>query len=624
MCQERAASTTLAVWLALAAGPAGAAPAGFTGRLPPEPPDRLGAAWAAALAVGDDQPERAFAAWRQVLAERAGEEAWQRRELPGSAPTKPYLSVDGLFARKPSPPPSLEHLLVAWQRLRPDSAGPDLMRVLQEELGGTREAVVSLLDRHPDDPMLIWHAAHLLRKAGEAPRGRQILTRWVQRRVAAELPHRLLADHDQLVGDKGQLETTLLDWFERGPRTTALLRRWLDSDLAARESGRTRQLVDAVVREPQGADALAVCHRLTERLADRDRGRACLRRLADSAGSDSVVAQAALRAEAILAAQSNDAARLTQALEMLPDSDRAQTRIVTALALPTPERCADRVTLIKNAAATPHWEPGLARAMTVALRPCLDQIDARAVFERLLAQTDGEDLAGVVLAAAERGNGTPRFPVEVEDLTARLRSAVDARESSELLTSALDLAYEVAGRTEARLALETAWNQRSPRLSLAAAQSQATADFTFVHGNQDGLVELIELQRSARPEVEVSGSYWSLYVTLAGPRRAERMAAELMADPSPATPAFLLAAQAARSRGDHVLAASRYRSYLARVRGNLLVAVELVALLAENGELDRVPATAAAFCRGPFDNWKVDSAECARLLLDWAQVSTSG
>ncbi|HVS15977.1 MAG TPA: hypothetical protein VMV46_18805 [Thermoanaerobaculia bacterium] len=524
---------------------------------------------------GDAEPMHQLMTWGAVMMQATV--LHQRRTIEG-------VAVAG------SPEEAQEALLERWQRLRPSSGGPHLFRLFS--IHDPQARVAPLLDlaaRYPDDPLVLWQSAQTLRQAGESRRVVEMLEGFVARHPQRGIAHRLLAEHYGSLGNETLQGEALRRWAEAVPEDPALLSQWLAAGFGRLEPEETNRLVERFLAGSPGGDAgLQACLQLLrDRFGvHRTGAEACVARIAGESepGSNAATQATAALAEAAVAA--GDWTALIANLEALEPKARVRALVGAARSLPTPERCSERLELLRAAfdvlgpvegtSSSPH------HSIASAANACDARPEAQRLFLDLLAAAPAASAMDVVGAWAHNVNGVWRGdlpPGTAAVLEARLADSpqVGAPEV-ESLYRALDVVYQVADADlDRRFELLRRWQQQSP--DTLRHQEVIALAWELVERDEGAeAVAVLERQLDRRFTSEAAELLWQLHagaqdddVDADDPAaweqavvRAERFAAELIASGDATRSAFghVLTARSALYAGDAAGAERQYRAAL--------------------------------------------------------------
>lgn len=589
---RRCTGATLAVAVAILI--AGTGPPGLAQEGAPQAPDletmeaKLEEAFQAALDLPNEEPMHLLQAWGSLLMNAVMVERARSMAEAGEGGTPPPID-HGAVA---------EAVLARWQRLRPEAGGPELLRALQlQDPAEKRAAVVALLDRYPEDPLVAWQAANELRQAGEATLATQALETFVARNPDRPVAYRLLAQ------DVRDNETRLAEILERWARATPgdpnLALAWMASSLTRQEPEATdRMLSELFARGPTGEAGLRACLQVLRARgsAYTERARACVARFAGDPDVPDRVAEEATSALVGMAAAEGDWSALLGVLDALEPGARVRALISAAHRLETPRQCGEVLDLLTVASEALGDEGSLYPAVASALRPCSEVPAAQDLLLALLRRTPVENASGVLQRWVFRVDGEWRGRLPEGAAGVLERRLEQDPEASELL-EALDVAYQIAGGDEKRFELLRRWHRLAPE-SLHGEQLLDLAYGLAEREETEAAVELLEGRLETRSEAEVVDALWLLYLEEELLERAERFAADLMArgEPWRARMGHHLAARAALVREDPGAAETHYWSALEGDNPRQDVAAELLAAISWQGDTERLGPTARRIC----------------------------
>jgi TPR repeat protein/predicted Zn-dependent protease len=491
----------------------------------------------------------------------------------------------------------VERVLERWQRLRPDAAGPDLFRALAiEDAAAKRTAVVALLDGHPDDAVVVWHATNELRQAGEAERVTAVLETFVARNAERPVGYRMLAQNAR--SNQTRLAEVLERWARATPGDPELVSAWLGSTLPRQEPDRTQRVVaELFARRPGGQADLGACLEVL-RGGDPEfaaAARACVARTAADPAAPPHVVEQATTEMAGMAAADGDWSALVGSLDDLEPEVRFRSLLTAARRVEAPARCTERVDLLTLAAsAVGEVDDGL-RSVASALDDCSGRPEARDLFLELLGRAATEEVPGVVHAWLTRVNRVLQGELPAGS-TALLEQRLRAEPDAAPLLEALALAYELADPEGRRLEVLRRWQQVAPG-SFRGEKARDLAWELVERERPEEAVEVLERQLETGFEREVGEALWELYVETEGPERAASFAADLLRDEQPwkVGVGHHLAARSALLGGDLAGAEAHYWQALAS-HGHDDLALELLGAVAARGEAAGLAATARRIC----------------------------
>lgn len=590
---RRCTRATLAVAVAILI--AGTGPPGLAQEGAPEAPDletmeaQLEEAFQAALDLPDEEPMHVLQVWGSVVMNAVMLERARTRSETGEGAAPPPVDHEAVA----------DAVLARWQRLRPEAGGPELFRALQlQDPAEKRAAVVALLDRFPDDPLVAWQAANELRQAGEATLATQALETFVARNPDRPVAYRLLAQDAR--DNQTRLAEVLERWARATPGDPNLALAWMASSLPRQEPEATdRMLAELFARGPAGEAGFRACLQVMRRAgsAYADQARACVARFAGDPEVSDRLAEEATSALVGMAAADGDWSALLSALDDLEPRARVRALISAAHRLETPRQCGEVLDLLTVASEALGDEGSLYPAVASALRPCSEVPAARDLFLALLHRTPVENASGVLHRWVLRVNGAWRGELPAGAVGV-LERRLEQNPGSPHLLEALDVAYQIAGGGEKRFELLQRWHRLAPR-SLQREQVVDLAYGLAQHGETEEAVEVLEGRLESRFEPEVVEALWTLYLQTDGQARAERFAGELIADGEPwrARVGHHLAARSALVREELGAAEAHYWKVLESDFPRQDVAVELLAAISWQGDTERLEPAARRICQ---------------------------
>lgn len=601
-------------WLLIALlGVAGLPPDALTQPNSGEMPDlaaaeaQYEAAFTAALEASEDNPQGALMAWESVLMQASMLE--HRRSLEkGSGGSLDHAGA-------------LERVLERWQRLRPNAGGPHLLRALSLPDEAAKGATVAqLLDRYPDEPLIVWQAQQSLRRSGQAARATAAVEAFAAKHPTRSLSYRMLA---QDAGDNStRLAETLARWAAAMPGDPELAATWLRSSLPQQEPAATEQMLrEFLARQPRGEAALTACLE-TVRLgipALAQEATACVGRIAADPGSSPPLAERAVAGLASLAAAGGDRAALLASLARLSPEARLRAVVAAARELQVPARCSEVVELLGVAQGAIGNDPGAFSAVAGTLAGCSEQTAAQQLFLALLRRAPAEALPQVLFSwGVIRVNGVLHGELSV-DAVATLERRLEAGPGSPYLFQALNLAYELADAEEKRFVLLKRWQQRDPAsFSFGTEHALALAAGLLKRNQREAAVVVMEELLASRFDAKAAEALWQLYAESERADRADRFAASLAAsgDSWRAAAGHRLLAHSALEREDFEAAEAEYWQALTGEHPSREIAVELLAILAFRGPSTRLESAARQLCdRMKLAEGGAESASCAADLL---------
>lgn len=548
----------------------------------------LEGAFQAALEMSDEEPVHVLQAWGSVLMQAVMVERARAMSEAGEGVEPPPLDHQAVT----------EAVLDRWQRLRPEAGGPELFRALGlQDPAEKRAAVAALLDRHPDDPLVVWQAVNELRQAGEATRATEVLHSFLARNPDRPLAHRFLAQDAR--GNQTRLADVLERWSRATPGDPDLVMAWLASDLPRQDLEATYRVLDELfARGPTGENGFRACLQILrmDLGSHADRARACVARFAGDPDVPDRVAEQATSALVGLAAGEGDWSSLLAALDSLEPADRVRALLSAALELEKPRQCGEVLDLLTVASEALGEEGSSYATVASALRGCSHQPAAQELFLSLLRQVPAEQAAGVVHRWVSRTNGVWRGELP-PGAAGVLERRLDEDPASPRLLEALDVVHQIEGRGDRRFEILRRWHRLDPQ-SLRSEHVVALAHGLADRGEADASVELLEGRLESRIEPEVVDALWALYLGGDDPERAERFAADLLAggEPWQARAGHLLLARSALVREDLAAAEARYWKALETDVPRPDLAVELLAALSWHGDTERLAGVARRLC----------------------------
>jgi TPR repeat protein len=548
---------------------------------------QLEEAFQEALAMSEEEPMHVLQAWGSVLMNAAVLERIRAMSEMGEGAEPPPLDHQAVT----------ESVLARWQRLRPESGGPDLLRALQiRDPAEKRAAVVALLDRHPDEPLVVWQATNELRQAGETRRATEELESFLARDPSRPLAYRFLAQDAR--DNETRLAEVLERWARAVPSDPEMALHWLQSSLPRREPEATaRMLDDLFAGGPAGEAGLRACLQVA-RMPDTGyaaRARGCVARFAGDPEAPARLSEDATSALVGFAAADGDWSALLAALDALEPADRVRALVSAAGRLDAPDRCVERLDLL-TVAAEALGEDGNYRSASTVLLGCARLPAARELFLDLLRRAPASRVADVLGAWTSRVNGVLRGELPA-GAAAVLEGRLEQEPPSSELLGALDLVYELTGEDGRRFELLRRWHRLDPE-SLRREHVAALAHGLADRGEPEAGMELLEARLESRFEPEVVDALWLLYVEGDHQERAERFAADLMArgEPWRDRVGHLLAARSALVRENLAAAEAHYWKFLEEGAAGRAVAVELLAAISWHGDTERLEPTARRIC----------------------------
>ena len=493
----------------------------------------------------------------------------------------------------------VEEVLQRWQQARPESAGPDLLRIFQLPSVDAKQAgVLGLLDRYPDDLLLTWQASQLLRDMGETARATELVESFATRNPDKPGTHRLLVEHYGIVDNQTRQLEALGRWAEAVPGDPEMVTFWLAANPPGQNDAATARVLDAFfATEPSGVDSLQACRQVLSNAgpAYRQAGRACLGRLA--ADPTSSIAEQAAQSLASDAAAAGDIAGMLAALESLEPSARLQAIVSAAEQLPAPERCTERISLLRAASGQLSADDSLDSALSLALRACASQPAAQDLFLELLRGLPPERLAALISGWVVRVND--RWQGELPETTTTILAQRQRQSpSSAELFRALDIAYQVTHQPELRYQLLLGQSNRDPA-NLDGDQACALAWELIARNDEATARQVLAAQLAKHFHPRVAELLWQSYRQAEESGPAARLAADLMAseDPAGRTMGHILAARSAFLDSDPETGEQEYWAALREDNPDPQVAVEmLVSVASAAGDSSRLGALAQQIC----------------------------
>jgi tetratricopeptide (TPR) repeat protein len=570
---------------------------------------QLEALWATALELSPEtDPMHVLQAWgvlfqSEVMVDRM-------RAVAAGVEQPSTTSAGDAYARA----------LERWRRERPGDGGPDLFEALRDqEPESQRRAVVALLDRHPDDALVIWQAALKLDQAGEHRRALEILEGFLIRNPERPVAYRLLANHHGRAENQTEQARVLRGWAAVAPGDPDLVSRWLGSPLARAELEETAALLDRFfAAAPSGNGAPQACLRAAQAMpAYAGRARSCLDRLAATPDGGLGIAQRATQALAQLAAVGEGSGGLETALGRLAPETRFRATIEAAYQLKAPDRCGERIALLRTAMEEVVWDSDRPGRVASALSGCAKRPEAEALFLELVRRAPTSRLDRVIGGWAMKVNGVWMGDLPVETVQPLLEARLASEADSEKLFWALDVVYQLGGDFERRLELLRRWHETLPA-TLGAEQAIALADALLFTGAPEEALRLLERQLEHRFAREVAEELWALYLATGDAAGAEHFARELIdgGERGKAATGHLLAARSAVVGQEPGKAEKHYWAYLQSDFPAPEVAAELMALVGSLDQPGRLPELARRICEETgIGRGRGDSTRCAADLL---------
>lgn len=551
---------------------------------------QLEEAFQAALEISDDEPLNLLQAWGAVILDAMILE--RRRALAEAG--------EGEEPAMPDPAAVAETILARWQHARPTAGGPDLFRALQiEDPERQRAAVVALLDRYPQDHVIVWQAAFQLRNAGEGTRAREVLESFAAQNPDRSIAYRFLAQDAS--DNQTRLAEVLERWARAVPGDPSLVEAWMSSTLVRQEPEATERLLREFFDRtlPSDFEVLRACQQVLERGAPAfaDPARVCIARIAGDPDVPPQVAEPAITSLVGMAAADGDWTAFLAALDALQPERRVQALVSAAWKVPRPSRCSEAIDLLTVASeALGGEDTGAYGSITSVLQSCSEHPAAEELFRTLLRSAPPNGALDVVSRWLSRVNGVWRGelpPGTTELLEGRLQRNPDSPE----LLAALDVAYQVAGERDKRIDLLLRW-QKTTSSRFDGSQTIALAEGLVARDQPQPAVEVLERQLEHGGEAEVVDALWQLYLQTDGLERAERLAADMIASGQGwrARAGHLLAARCALVREDAGAAEEQYWKALEGDAASEAVAVELLASIRWRGDEPRLEPTARRIC----------------------------
>lgn len=608
--RRRAPRTGIAAALAVLVAALPAAAQQAAGKIPDsaETEARFEQAFAAALDLPSDaEPVNVLQAWglavmSAVVADRVR-----------------AMSVNGLDAPAGDAAAIKERVLARWQRERPESGGPALYRAMEiQSPEARRDAVLGLLERFPDDSLVVSQAIMLRMQAGEAGRAIEIAETFLRRNPDHPLSYRLAL---QAAGSNRTLHAAALRrWAEAATGDPRLLASWLRDGALREDAPATERLLDAFFARPPASDSptLEVCRLVAQRgiPAYTTPASACLAHIATDDGAPAALAEEATKAMAELAAAHGDWDRMIAALDELEPAARIRALAAAAERLEAPARCGERMSLLATAAeGTPGDDRG-AVAIARALRACADLPAAQELFLSLLRRAAPAVASDIVHTRLMKVNGVYRgeLPASTADL---LEARLAAAPGEGKLYAALDPVYQVDDPRQRRAGLLRRWHAHAPG-SMTADAVIALAWARVAEGEIEEARAVLEGRLAERFDQEVGEMLFTLYATSAGPERTERFVGELIASDRPERVRLghTLAARVAAADDDLAAAEASYWRALEGDYPPREVAVELLALRLGQDDDAAVQALAERLCATTaLKSARTTMAACAAELL---------
>ena len=543
-------------------------------------------AFAAALDMTDEEPMWVMEAWGTVMMSAA--------VLDGAR----IMAEGGTSRSAADSERTSERVLQRWQQLRPEAGGPDLFRAFRiQEPAEKGAAVVALLDRHPDDLLVVSQAAQQLRQGGGADRATEVLESYLARNPARTVTYILLARDAS--GNKTRQAVVLQRWGRAVPGDPRLVSLWMGSDLPRGEPEATaRLLVHFFARPPSGESGLSACLQVARRGSAEvaAEARACVARVAADPDSPPRLAQRATSALVELASADGQWSALVAALDRLKPEARGSALIAAAGSLEAPARCAERIELLTLAAEALEDDVNDHRSIASTLWRCAEYPAAQTLFFSLLRQGPADQSKQILTAWVHNVNGMWRGELP-PGVAGMLEQRLVAEPDAVALFQALDIVYQLEGGEDEHFDLLRRWYERAPA-SLRGEQELDLAWELVERAEPGRAVEILQEQLERRFDLEVASLLWELFVEAASPERAERFATELIAtgEPRRVRAGHWLAARSAVLRGDLDVAEGHYWQSLEGDHPRQEVAIELLRTVGLRGDTTRLEAVARQIC----------------------------
>ncbi|MCB1035979.1 MAG: hypothetical protein KDD47_19310, partial [Acidobacteria bacterium] len=565
--------------------------------------------FAAALDLDGEDPLNLLMAWSTVLESAVVLDRVRQMATEGSdAPPRPPGHAEAVR----------ERVLERWQEARPQSGGPSLIRTFGISDSERRRAEqLALLERYPDDPLVVLKSTDALRQAGQGSRATEVLEGFASRHPKRPLSYRLLVQHYGALENGTESARTLMRWAEAAPDDPQLVERWMRSDLPRREPEATTRLLEGFFADrPAGAEAYGPCLEVarSQDPGQREAGEACLARLA--ANPDLPVASSAAVELARLASSRGDAAGLQRVLATLEPEAGRRAALAAARELEAPDGCEERVELLRGAVVSIPAQGGGYPQIASALQACDQRRSARELFVELLRRAPEAEVPSVTSswAAGSYGSSRDAFPAEsVQVLEARLQAAPESLP----LYRALDLVYLRFGMKDERFELLLGMGERFPG-ELEANQAVGLARGLAERASFDEAIEVLESFLEGRFEAEAADVLMELYARRDGPSGLAAVIDRLMAsdDPLRRSWAHLQAAREALLRSELEKAEEHYWASLRQGRQPREVAEELLAVIGAHRGQEALEEAARALCQETHLGRELkDGAGCLPRLL---------
>jgi tetratricopeptide (TPR) repeat protein len=567
------------------------------------------ALWAAALETSDSDPMRKLGAWGSVFQAETSLE-WMRMAARG---VEDRRTLDTAAVT--------ERVLARWRRLEPESGGPDLFAtLLVQDPQEQQEAILALLDDHPDDALVISQATQRLQQSGESRRAKEVLENFLIRNPRQPAAYSLLASHYSNAGNETRLAEVLGGWAEIAPDDPKMVSHWFATQLPVREPEASLALLDRfLATRPTGHDALNACLRVARQNHPpfKTAAHACVAKLAADPDPASPVAERATAALAEMAVAEDDWSGFEAALRVLGPEARLHATIGAARGLEAPNRCEERVDLLLAVLEEMSWTIDSPGSVASALMACAARPSAQAVYLELMRRARASDVDGVIRGWAFNVNGEWRGDLPTGAVGRILESRLESYPESEYLFRALDIVYQLGGETEKRFALLRRWQRLLPA-SFRGEQAIALADELMMRGDHDGAIGVLEAQLEQRLEQDVAEQLWGLYLAAGDGARAERFGEDLISsgERHRVSIGHVLAARSAFLRQDFAGAERHYWSHLGGEFARKELATELLGLIQFQGGAERLPELARRICEETRINGAGSGvAKCASDLL---------
>lgn len=496
------------------------------------------------------------------------------------------------------PAAAVGRVLTRWQELRPESAGPHVMRAVQiQDAAERRAAVLAVYDRFPHDALALSQAVEVLMQAGDAAEANRLAEAFLLAEPADSYAYRAVL---QTVRDNETRRAEVLErWAAAVPGDPALVEAWWVAGGSVPSPEATRRVLgDFFARRPGGAADLDACLKVLDRGGGefRQQARDCVVRTAGLPDLPPLVAGRAAEKLVEMAVADGDTAALTATLDRVAPESRLRALAAAAGSLETPARCDEVIALTSSAVAALGGAEDPYAAIAAALRGCGERPAAQAVVLDLLRRAESTQLVGVLSALGIANvNGVYRGelpPGAVAVLVARLEAEPDDGG----LFAALDVAYQLDDPDDRRFDLLRRWYRRDP----SALPRRAALDLAgglLLRGDTAAAGELLAARLEERFEGEVAEALWAFHLETGGAEQAARFAADLAGAPDRwrSTTGQALLARSALLAGDVAGAEEHYWQALSGERPLVETAVELVVATGAGGE-EQMRATAQRVC----------------------------